>query len=525
MDKFRDIFKKGIRSENYFMLGLDIGLSASAISQFDLNRNTPEIIDISGGYGKPSMPTAILFSEDTREWVFGEYAVTGGPAFFSMVEKLGLNDYIEAGGRSFSVTGMLGLYIKELIGNCKNINPRAEIIGIVVSVPEYLDEEARKELRLAFKLAGFEKSPLTLSDSDECILQRHYFEKTVQKSGRKTVLIVDYGASSARASVYDVAFGRDNDENIADCLSFAHEKSIGTNVLENKVAEFLENIYHNCTKTDSNRLSQSTEERQRIKEQLQIFTYQYKDLLFQKGIRTKPVKLYFNFTYPPVQGFASNDEVSRLIKPFIEKMRLFLKDTVSKSGKSLKDVDEVICAGGGFEMLWAKETVLSLFPKTRFYKNSKMVAAEGASIISANELNVITAAKFDIRDKCRVNCDIGFKITKNGQERFFAFIEQDTAWWLNHPAKLFILNEPVRANNPVFIEVLKRDSDGGVDLLAKLRLDGLPERPRGTTRLSVKLGFPKMGILKTVIQDLGFGEIFPASGLEREFVLNLEEAL
>ena len=62
-------------NENKFIIGIDLGNLTSTISYFDFNQMDIEVVDISGGYGKVSVPTVVSYNIDTEDWIFGEYAI------------------------------------------------------------------------------------------------------------------------------------------------------------------------------------------------------------------------------------------------------------------------------------------------------------------------------------------------------------------------------------------------------------------------------------------------------------------
>ncbi len=76
----------------------------------------------------------------------------------ALISRLGNFEYIDLDRRPVSVVSVLALFIKELLSSVKNINPKAEIVGIVVAVPGYFSEQAREELQRAFKLAGYART-------------------------------------------------------------------------------------------------------------------------------------------------------------------------------------------------------------------------------------------------------------------------------------------------------------------------------------------------------------------------------
>jgi len=73
--KFRGLPPAVKQDEANFIVGLDLGNDTSAIAYYDMVRGQPELIDLSGGYGKPAVPTVVQYVPETKEWVFGEYAV------------------------------------------------------------------------------------------------------------------------------------------------------------------------------------------------------------------------------------------------------------------------------------------------------------------------------------------------------------------------------------------------------------------------------------------------------------------
>ena len=47
---------------------------------------------------------------------------------------------------------------------------------------------------------------------------------------------------------------------------------------------------------------------------------------------------------------------------------------------------------------------------------------------------------------------------------------------------------------------------------APILLDGLEKRPRGTTRLRLSMAMSAVNEVEIRVQDMGFGELFPATG-------------
>ncbi len=510
------------QDEADFVIGIDIGNDSSCIAYFDKARKQPEIIDISGGYGKPTMPTVIQYVTETKEWVFGEYALlnkgSGGDiTLSSIVERLGKMEYIEIDEKPIAITSILGIFIKELIRSVKNINPNAEIVGIIVAIPSYLSEQAKAELAQAFKYAGLEKEVISLVTDRECIFARHYYGKEPIK---EKVMLLDFGSRDLRGGVYEVSVNSEEQTVELHSLSSLFDNNISTKKINNLITSFLTECYLQELNTTLNKLQPQT------KHQLEAFSYQHKDLLFQKGISSKPVRVYFNFAYPPFQKTVSKDDIDKVISNVREDFNGFLRNVLEKTisedtGDKLKDIDTIIATGGGFEMFWAREALQEYFPKTSisFYKNSKGVIAEGASIISSSMLGLINYPKFSTIDQNQISVDIGIKTFYDKKERFVPLIERNSFWWQTPEQKTVLINE--KTDKPVVINFFMRNAYGDVKLINSIQLDGLPERPKGTTKIGIALNFKSYFELTATFTDKGFGEMFPKTDFEKTYALTI----
>ncbi|MCL2840586.1 MAG: DUF5716 family protein [Defluviitaleaceae bacterium] len=495
------------RNEAYYVIGLDMGNDSSAIAFYNLADTAPESIDLSGGYGKPSIPTVMQYVPETKEWVVGEYAILNkgvGTVFSSLTERLGRFDYIDVDGRSLSVASVLAMFIKELLSNVKNINPRAEIVGIVVSVPAYFSKHAQEELHKVFKLAGYEKELIGFIPDRECVLAHKY---RIPPEQEEHTLIIDFGSRELRGGLYHV---KAEDNGIkATSISSVFDDEISMYALNNDISEMFTSFLEKGAVADTI-----------LKEHIPAFTYQHKDILFQKNIRTKPIKLYYNFAYPPIQYTLTYDKVEEMVLPYAQRFNQFIKDVLEKNLYDKKipisNVNAVLCVGGGFDMLWAKEAVGNIFgkDKVRFFKNSKLINAEGAALIAAHILG-LTNIKLTLEDNHQLTGDIGFA---NG-DNFLTLVERNGFWWQKYPAKLILINQSVQGDFDLQLE--ERREDGKSKNLTTLHLDALPDRPKGVTRLEVRLNFISNSDLIITINDLGFGEIYPKTDYMREFLVKI----
>ncbi|MCL2373501.1 MAG: DUF5716 family protein [Defluviitaleaceae bacterium] len=486
-------------NEAYYIIGLDIGNHSTGIAFYNISDGDAEVIDLSGGYGKPSIPTVMQYIAENKEWVFGEYALlnsgaNNGVIITAMVERLGRFDHIDVDGRSISVANILGMFIKEILSNVKNINPNGEIVGIVAAIPAYLSQQAQEELTRAFKIAGYEKELIALVPDRECALASHYRQPPMDK---ELALVVDFGGRELCGGLYEVAAvdGRI----VATSMSSVFNNIVSVAAINQEVSKLFESYLD--SETD------------RLNEHVLGFTHQHKDMLFQKGIRQKPIKLYFNFLYPPVQQTIEHKQVLELVFPYLRGFNGFINDVLDKSlsAKPIRprDVGLIMCVGGGFEMLWARDAVAEFFPAAKFYKNPKMVVTEGAALVAARRLGIAELPEILLEDRHQLTGDIG--ITSG--DAFLPLVERNSFWWQQHKPKLVLVNEAVSGEVSFTLE--KRNTSGEATSIGQVKIDGLPKRPKGATRLEIGVSFLSNKEFNLNVKDIGFGELFPRVDYEQ----------
>ncbi|MCL2363615.1 MAG: DUF5716 family protein [Defluviitaleaceae bacterium] len=501
------------RDEVYYIIGLDVGNDSTGIAFFNVATGESEAIDLSGGYGKPSIPTVMQYIEETREWVFGEYAILNRGlgtelTLSDLVQRLGDFDYIDIAGKPMAVANVLALFLKEILGSVRNINPKAEIVGIVSAVPAYFGDAARQELTRAFAAAGYEKELIALVSDRECVFAHHYARHAPRE---EYVLLLDYGAREVRGGLYHVL--PEGDTLAVESVSSLFDDTIGTVGVVSDVQDLFASFLP----------AESTVKTPQTVEQITAFVHQNKDMIFQKNIRTKPVQLYFNFTYPPFRKTLTHTDAANLSRPYALQFERFMRDVMQKNlyGEPIRpaDISAVLCVGGGFEMLWTRESVTEIFAKTQthFHKNAKLVTAEGAALVAAQRLDMLDAPNIVLEDRHQLDFDIG--LTDSGN--FLPLIERNAFWWQKHTDKLILINAAISDLSTLQLQLATRTRVGDIHPLMDVELPGLPKRPKGTTRLGIGLDFTSNAEAIMTVRDVGFGELFQSCDFCEEYEVEL----
>ena len=307
----------------------------------------------------------------------------------------------------------------------------------------------------------------------------------------KTV-ILDYGSRGFRIRVFDVEVTGSGTK--AAVLYSKFDRNLSLKDIEYDVSEAVTEYY--CEETGSRKEDLSDE----IMSQLKQLSRSHKDLFFQRNKQEKPAQLYYNFAYPPFRKAVTHEISEQLIDRHRQRLNLFLDNIIKYD-----DISHVVCVGSGFEMPWARETVNERFKGSNIIcpKSPKNVQASGAALICAINLNVCEAKGVEIVDSFKAGEDFGVLI-KGG--RFLPLIEKGTHISAETRRQSVILEESTES--PIYIDVYSQSEDE-LKLIENILVQGLPIRPKRTTKLSVRLSFSSQAALEVTFTDEGFGEISP----------------
>ncbi|MCL1997008.1 MAG: DUF5716 family protein [Defluviitaleaceae bacterium] len=465
--------------ENQFILGIDIGDATSSLAYFDTKKMAPQTLDISGGYGKTTMATALQFIKETKEWVFGDYALQNQSQSNPVLCRL----FSSATKPEHWIR-----YVDEFLRNILSINPRAQLAAIVVSQTG----GETKNFKIAFDKY---KSITFFVPHSKCIFEYHYFTKKPQN---EKLLLLDYGARGLRAGLYTI--GKEIKQE-----SRTEEAKVATYLLEASLEEYFASIFVKA----QNASYLKKEDMINIKN----FVQEHKDQVF---LRQKSTKLYMNFCFPPVTCKVAEANVKEMISPLRRTMMEFLKNFFDKQGVDISDIDTVLLVGGGFEMSWSKGVVDELFPDANVVKHKGAMSAMGATIIGAKKLGFIPkdiAKEITIEGFTQLYHDIGVNVKQGKTDVFVPIIERENF----SPGRSYnctvIVADDTR--KPFTIDIVKRSPAGDVSLAQTLNIDPIHTPPL-TTRLNISIVYTG-NYFNVKVVDMGFGELFPSTGFSKEY--------
>lgn len=495
-------------NENKFIIGIDLGNFASTISYFDFNQNTIEVVDISGGYGKVSVPTVVSYNPSSRDWIFGEYAILnkgfGSDIIIeNIISSLGKDVTYNIDGEIFTLDIILSKFILFLLDNIKNINPNAIIDGIVVSISSSTNEKIIQDVKRAFKLAGVYDLLFKIVSDKECIMKSYFYENDI--IGDK-ILIIDYSNRQVRASIYKI------EENAKiKCIKTVLNEEIG----QQKLYEVTKDIITKKFLEETGKIELTEYE----KNNLESFAYQQFDSIFQKQSLTD-VKLYYNFFYPPFQKTITKQELFDIIDYFEREINIFFNGLFRSIHIREDEIKNVILSGGGIEIDFVHKYIKSRFNIENTFKGkSKKFISNGACLIACQELGVLPKTKMYIEDLEQISYNIGIIIKDENDVKFETFVYKDSFIWQTFDKKVFLI-EDKKVSFDIALD------DGNLKILKNISFnvdeyEQFLNRDIKTIRFLIYVEFINNKEIIFYIEDFGFGEIFPKTQFKKQFNINL----
>ena len=159
---------------------------------------------------------------------------------------------------------------------------------------------------------------------------------------------------------------------------------------------------------------------------------------------------------------------------------------------------------------WMKDS-LNLIAKGRRAFQGDTLYSRGAadSTMAACGLTA-KADKFFYLSRDALRCNIGMDCVKKGRNVYQALLDAGAEWY-DAAAQIDILLEDGDE-----IVLLETSVDKGDKRELTVKLENMPQRPRATTRLRIRLRMISADRMLLEAEDMGFGEIFPSSGMKWE---------
>lgn len=238
-----------------------------------------------------------------------------------------------------------------------------------------------------------------------------------------------------------------------------------------------------------------------------IFDYSasLKSICLECNKRTSPQVVFINSNgYPNITRMSWNgDETER------EHQKLYLDKEFLRIAEAEMEgsmFSTIYLLGDGFKEGWASESLRYLCRNRRVFQGNNLYS-KGACYGALERLYPSEAGRNHVylgADKLKSN--VGMKVLRKGEDSYFAILDAGTNWYEVAADFEIILEE----GDTIDFIITPLTGENVVD--RKITLEGLPSRPRNTTRLKIHIEMTAVNQVTATIEDMGFGEIFPSSG-------------
>ncbi|MCL2404403.1 MAG: Hsp70 family protein [Defluviitaleaceae bacterium] len=540
----KQIEETGKYPEDWYILGIDLGTTNSVISYWDNQAGRPEPIDISNGFGKIPLPSVVQYrpDDDHDEWVIGDEAYRSMKIYpettiRSIKRKMGTNETVSLGGKDYLPEEISAKILQELVSHAQSMNPKAEIAGLVVSVPYDFDDAAQKATVRACEMAGLKQQLICLIKEPNAAALEYNFRRQLEQDER--IMVFDFGGGTLDITIFHVT--ERNDARIKlQVISQGGEAHHGGDDVDTVLIAMCGDLIKTKTGVHATELA--------IENQVELVARAREAKERLTGVQR--FRIPFTFCIPPFVEQITREEFHDLIHPFIDKTRkLVLKALRETYTGSLtpNDINRVLVGGGSSQMPWVREMLLDIFgDKDKIYSSERpaLDISLGATYYAAMKMGLLAspdvesektgagadsspgtaaAPKMSVEFEVTVSHDIGLELASGTRKSFFPMIRRGTSFALAKKSHVFTLSGATPEEmSGLDLKILERidanDPYEACKTIGEVSIKGLPVRPSGKTKLKVTLMVEEEGgLVRGMVEDMGFGAEFPASGFRESF--------
>lgn len=169
-------------------------------------------------------------------------------------------------------------------------------------------------------------------------------------------------------------------------------------------------------------------------------------------------------------------------------------------------ISSVFLTGIGFYSDFAENSLVELCSKRRVFKGYNLYV-KGACVAAIDKKQPQLSREYIFQCEGRTKVTVGLMIKHNGRNTAVALSKAGTNWYEAGAKAECILDETKS------IQLVLSSPYDGCTKNVKVDLASFPDRPSRTTRVGVSLAYINESKCEIVVEDLGFGDFFRATGM------------
>ncbi len=234
------------------------------------------------------------------------------------------------------------------------------------------------------------------------------------------------------------------------------------------------------------------------------------------GQHMKSYRMECNRRTTPIVAFIEEQEYETMVReklPPDEMERLSVSARMDKRFLHIVEetgrdriVSSAYLIGEGFAGDWAKQSLKVLCRNKRVFQGNNLYSKGACYSGRERVIQSENGKAYVFLGNEKLKANIGMKVLRRGEESYLALLDAGVNWFEAARECDFIME----SGNTVAILITPLNGSGIREMV--LHMDGLLERPEKTTRIHMKIYMEKEHEAVVELTDLGFGELFAATG-------------
>ena len=464
------------------IIGIDLGTTNSCVSVVEGG----EPVVITNAEGARTTPSVVAFTKDGERMVGAvakRQAITNPDKTISSIKRHMGSDYkVNIDGKAYTPQEISSIIIQKLKSDAEAYLGQP-VKEAVITVPAYFTDSQRQATKDAGKIAGLDVKRIINEPTAAALAFG------IDKEEDQKVMVYDLGGGTFDVSIIEMGDG------VQEVLATAGNNRLGGDDFDQKIMDWLVADFKAQNGID---LSGDKMAMQRIKEAAE------KAKIDLSGMTTAQISLPFitaDATGPKhLDATLTRAKFNEMTADLVEKTMGPVRQTLSDSGLSMKDIDKILLVGGSTRIPAVQEAIKNFAGKEPFKGiNPDECVAMGAAL----QGGVLGG---DIEDGLLLldvtPLSLGVE-TMGGINT--VIIERNTTI----PTKKSQIFSTAADNQPsVEVHVLQGERQMAADnkTLGRFHLDGILPARRGVPQIEVTFDIDANGIVHVSAKDLGTGK-------------------
>lgn len=236
--------------------------------------------------------------------------------------------------------------------------------------------------------------------------------------------------------------------------------------------------------------------------------------LFRRNMKTRPIVTFVDTLDPhelPYPEIVTDDARASAYARLDEAYAGYMTDTL----KNL-DVSCIYLLGDGFKDEWYDRSVKALARNRRIFLGNDMFSRGAAYSLRDRDTSDEEIKKHIYLGVDKLKSNVGMNVLRRGEPSYLAMLNAGISWYdVKCEYEIFLPEDHI-----LRFEIIPLNGTGHIE--KDLELINVPEREPDSLRVRLSMSMSDINTVNVHLEDLGFGELFPSSGMKWDLTINLE---